>query len=70
MPDPPNHGRAVMSDTTIGLIVFACIFGGALCGIFLHAVLPQHHLQDLGPGLAITHIETLEICSRDLSRRE
>ena len=27
-----------MSSVTISLIVFACIFGGALLGIFLHAV--------------------------------
>ena len=33
-----------MNTTTISLIVFACVFGGALLGIFLHAVLPQHHL--------------------------
>ena len=61
MLDPPNHGRAAMSDTTISLIVFACIFGGALCGIFLHAVLPQHHksaeskdIVKLGMGLVAT----------------
>ena len=34
-----------MSSTIISLIVFACVFGGALLGIFLHAVLPQHHLS-------------------------
>jgi hypothetical protein len=33
-----------MSSITISLIVFACVFGGALLGIWLHAVLPQHHL--------------------------
>ncbi len=33
-----------MSSITIGLIVFACVFGGAMFGILLHAVLPQHHL--------------------------
>jgi hypothetical protein len=27
-------------------IVFACVFGGALLGIFLHAVLPEHHLSE------------------------
>ena len=50
-----------MSDTTISLIVFACIFGGALCGIFLHAVLPEHHrsaeskdIVKLGMGLVAT----------------
>ncbi len=33
-----------MSSITVSLIVFACIFGGALLGILLHASLPQHHL--------------------------
>ena len=50
-----------MSSTTISLIVLACVFGGALLGIFLHAVLPQHHLAadskdivKLGMGLVGT----------------
>jgi hypothetical protein len=50
-----------MSSVTISLIVLACVFGGALLGIFLHAVLPQHHLSSetkdivkLGMGLVGT----------------
>ena len=50
-----------MSSITIGLIVLACVFGGALLGICLHAVLPQHHLSSetkdivkLGMGLVGT----------------
>ena len=50
-----------MSSITISLIVFACIFGGALLGIFLHTSLPQHHLASdskdivkLGMGLVGT----------------
>jgi hypothetical protein len=50
-----------MSSITISLIVFACIFGGALLGIFLHRSLPQHHLASdskdivkLGMGLVGT----------------
>ena len=50
-----------MSSTIISLIVFACVFGGALLGIFLHAVLPQNHLTNeskdivkLGMGLVGT----------------
>ena len=50
-----------MSSITISLIVLACVFGGALLGIFLHAVLPQHHLSNetkdivkLGMGLVGT----------------
>ena len=50
-----------MSSVTISLIVFACVFGGALLGIFLQAVLPRHHLSadtkdvvKLGMGLVGT----------------
>ena len=50
-----------MSATTISLIVFACVFVGALLGILLHAVLPQQHLSNeskdivkLGMGLVGT----------------
>ena len=50
-----------MSSITVSLIVFACVFGGALLGILLHAVLPQHHLSSetkdivkLGMGLVGT----------------
>lgn len=50
-----------MSSITISLIVLACVFGGALLGILLHAVLPQHHLSSetkdivkLGMGLVGT----------------
>jgi hypothetical protein len=50
-----------MSSITVSLIVFACVFGGALLGILLHAVLPQNHLSSetkdivkLGMGLVGT----------------
>ena len=50
-----------MSPLTVGLIVFACVFGGALLGIFLHISLPEHHLGadskdivKLGMGLVAT----------------
>jgi len=43
------------------LIVFACVFGGALLGVLLRAVLPQNHLSPeskdivkLGMGLVGT----------------
>ena len=32
-----------MSATVIGLIVFMCVFGGALLGVYLRSVLPEHH---------------------------
>jgi hypothetical protein len=34
-----------MSPHTFGLIVFACVLGGGLLGIFLRAVLPERHLS-------------------------
>ena len=34
-----------MSPISISWIVFACVFGGALLGMFLHSVLPEHHLS-------------------------
>ena len=50
-----------MSSLTISLIMLACVFGGALLGLLLHAVLPQHHLSSetkdivkLGMGLVGT----------------
>ena len=50
-----------MSSLTISLIMLACVFGGALLGTLLHAVLPQHHLSSetkdivkLGMGLVGT----------------
>ena len=50
-----------MSSITLSLIVFACVFGGALLGLLLRAVLPQHHLSSetkdvvkLGMGLVGT----------------
>lgn len=34
-----------MSALTIGAIVFACVVGGALFGMFLGRVLPKEHLS-------------------------
>ena len=33
-----------MSSLSISLIVFACVFGAALLGVFVHFRLPEHHL--------------------------
>ena len=45
----------------IALIVFACVFGGALLGMFLRGQIPEHHLSEgardvikLGMGLIAT----------------
>jgi hypothetical protein len=35
-----------MNAISLSLISFVCIFGGAVLGFFLHAVLPDHHLRD------------------------
>jgi hypothetical protein len=50
-----------MSPITISLIVFACVFGGALFGMLLRSALPEHHLNAdsknvvmLGMGLVAT----------------
>src|SRR5262245_38228672 len=50
-----------MSPIAVAMIVFACVFGGALLGILLHSLLPDHHLASdskdivkLGMGLVGT----------------
>ena len=34
-----------MSPITISVLILGCVFGGALVGIFLHSLLPNHHLD-------------------------
>src|ERR1700757_1345025 len=34
-----------MSPMAISAIVFLCVFGGAMLGMFLRVVLPEHHLN-------------------------
>jgi hypothetical protein len=36
----------MISSPIIGLISAGCIFGGALLGLFLQGLLPEHHLRD------------------------
>ncbi len=50
-----------MGDITISVIVFACVVGGALVGIFLRGIVPVSHLEDaskdvvkLTTGLLVT----------------
>jgi hypothetical protein len=50
-----------MSSLAIASIVFICVFGSALLGLFLRAALPKHHLSEdstgvvkLGTGLIAT----------------
>jgi hypothetical protein len=35
-----------VSAIAIGLIVLVCVFGGALLGMLLRTILPEHHLND------------------------
>ena len=35
-----------MSSTTIALLIFACVFSGALLGLYLRAIVPESHLKD------------------------
>jgi len=34
-----------MSSITTSAIAFACVFGGALLGMLLRSLLPEHHLD-------------------------
>ena len=50
-----------MNSTAISAIVFTCVFGGAILGMYMPNVLPEHHLSDrskdvvkLGMGLVAT----------------
>ena len=50
-----------MSPTEVGCIVLVCVFGGALLGMAIHTILPEHHLSSeskdvikLGMGLIAT----------------
>ena len=47
-----------MSPVETSAVIFACIFGSAMLGMWLRGVLPEHHLNDeskdvvkLGVGL-------------------
>ena len=50
-----------MSPIEVGCTVLACVFGGALLGMAIHTMLPEHHLNaeskdviKLGMGLIAT----------------
>jgi hypothetical protein len=40
-----------MSALGIGPIVFACLFGGALGGMCIRTVLPEHHRTKTGDAI-------------------
>ena len=41
-----NQMEENVAPIAIASIVFACVFGGALLGMFLRTVLPEHHLRE------------------------
>jgi hypothetical protein len=45
VPEMVSPGGMDRDAMAIGGIVFACVFGGALLGMFIRAVLPEHHLS-------------------------
>jgi hypothetical protein len=54
-------GEVTMSSIAISLIVFVCVFGGAVLGMFLRSALPKHHMTaessdvvKMGMGLVAT----------------
>jgi uncharacterized membrane protein (DUF485 family) len=56
-----NEGKRV-SHVEIALIVFACVFGSALLGLYARTILPEHHLSDESTGvlkLAVGLIATM-----------
>jgi len=52
-----------VTDFEIGLLVLACVFGGALTGMFLGRVLPPHHLGDDTKSVVTLASGTLSVLS-------
>jgi hypothetical protein len=52
-----------MTSFGIGLLVLACVFGGALTGMFLGRVLPPHHLGDDTRSVVTLASGTLSVLS-------
>jgi hypothetical protein len=52
-----------VSSFQIGLLVLACVFGGALTGMFLGRVLPKHHLGDDTKNVVDLTLGTLSVLS-------
>ncbi len=52
-----------MTSFQIGLVVLACVFGGALAGMLLGRVLPAHHLGDDTKSLVTLASGTLSVLS-------
>ena len=52
-----------VTSLQIGLVVLACVFGGALTGMFLGRVLPKHHLGDDTKSVVTLASGTLSVLS-------
>jgi hypothetical protein len=52
-----------VTDFHIGLLVLACVVGGALTGMFLGRVLPPHHLDDDTKSVVTLASGTLSVLS-------
>jgi hypothetical protein len=52
-----------MTSFEIGLLVFACVFGGALAGMFLGRLLPPHHLGEETKSVVTLATGTLSVLS-------
>jgi hypothetical protein len=42
----PQLLEGIVNSMTTGLIVFACVFGGTLCGLYLSTKVAAHHLSE------------------------
>ena len=42
----PSHWRTCMTAWSVAFITFACVFGGALAGMWLRGRLLEHHLRE------------------------
>src|SRR5271168_386806 len=40
-----------MGSTAVSLIILACVFSSALLGMYLRAVLPEHHVTEASLGV-------------------
>jgi hypothetical protein len=40
------HGERILGELAVSAIVYACVLGGALFGIYLHRVLPGDHVDE------------------------
>lgn len=59
-----------MNSIAVSLIVFACVFGGALCGLLLSLAVPGDHLSTDSKQvvtMSMGLVATISACSRAVS---